>query len=355
MVRSVARGNGLDSQYSEPLSWFQKLLIGTIAVLLGILIGVVVFSLIHGKEKINSVAAAPRERPTHREPGPVVTKTEEPSLPPATAGGNGSSVAPSASAPQSRLFEPGARSSFASLEASLPAHIGLAVAPLGSSPPRELGGLQVGHAWSSFKVPIVATVIREQGSLSAAEESEAAAAITASDNEAAAALFAELGSVDTASAAVERTLEESGYPTRVATAPPPPGAVSTWGQTEWPLASSVGFYRALACDRLQLSSAQTDYVLSLMENVISEQQWGLGQAGIPGNVAFKAGWGPDGSESGPYLVRQAGVLRSGDSGVVVTIAAQDDSGSFEAGVQDLDQIADWVRDHVRLNAGSCSA
>ena len=91
-----------------------------------------------------------------------------------------------------------------------------------------------------------------------------------------------------------------------------------------------------------------------MEEVISEQQWGLGQAGISGNVAFKAGWGPDGSESGTYLVRQAGVLRSGNSGAVVTIAAQDDSGSFEAGVQDLDQVADWVRDHVRLDAGLCS-
>ena len=91
-----------------------------------------------------------------------------------------------------------------------------------------------------------------------------------------------------------------------------------------------------------------------MEEVIPEQQWGLGEAGIPGKVAFKAGWGPDGSASGPYLVRQSGIIRSGSSGAVVTIAAQDDSGSFEAGVHDLDAVAAWVRDNVHISAGSCS-
>jgi hypothetical protein len=39
---------------------------------------------------------------------------------------------------------------------------------------------------------------------------------------------------------------------------------------------------------------------------------------------------------------------------VVTIAAQDDSGSFEAGVQDLNAVAAWVRDNVRLEAGTCA-
>ena len=37
---------------------------------------------------------------------------------------------------------------------------------------------------------------------------------------------------------------------------------------------------------------------------------------------------------------------------VVTIAAQDSSGSFEAGVSDLDRVADWVAEHVPLD-GSC--
>src|SRR6202012_1329290 len=91
----------------------------------------------------------------------------------------------------------------------------------------------------------------------------------------------------------------------------------------------------------------TNTILGDMESVIPEQQWGLGQASFPSGtqVAFKAGWGPDGSESGPYLVRQAGIIRSPQGGLVATIAAQDASGSFEAGVADLDRVADWVADN----------
>jgi hypothetical protein len=275
-------------------------------------------------------------------------------LPPASdAAGNGTSQR-SASPDGTAVLSPGATAAFSALENELSAQIGVAIAPLGPGEPQQIGSsLETGHAWSSLKVPIVATVLREQGSLTESQMSQASAAITASDNEAAAALFSSLGS--SASSAVESTLAASGYPTQVATAAPPSGAVSSWGQTEWPLVSSVGFYRALACEDLGISEADTAYVIGLMESVISEQQWGLGQAGIDGRVAIKAGWGPDGSSSGPYLVRQAGILRStsGNSGVVVTIAAQDSSGSFEAGVQDLDAVADWVRDNVNLDAGSC--
>jgi hypothetical protein len=271
---------------------------------------------------------------------------------PATRGSNGS-FSPGDTGHGSSILSPGAEASFAALESELSAAIGVSVAPLGSTRPTTLGTLQSGHAWSSFKVPILVTVMREQGSLSSEEMAQATAAVTASDNEAAAALFGRLGDPVTASAAVESTLAEAGYPTEVATAPPPSGAVSSWGQTEWPLEGSVYFYRALACGQL-LGEEETQYVLGLMEEVISEQQWGLGEAGIPAQVAFKAGWGPDGSASGPYLVRQAGVLRSGSSGAVVTIAAQDDSGSFEAGVQDLDAVAGWVHDNVRLDAGTCA-
>jgi hypothetical protein len=246
-------------------------------------------------------------------------------------------------------------SSFAALENEISGEIGLAYAPLGSARSQTLGPLQVGHAWSSFKVPISVTVMLEQGgSLNPDQEALVASAITASDNEAAAALFSELESMTggRASEAVERTLEKAeGAAVEVSTAPPPPGAVSSWGQTEWPLSASTAFYGALACGAY---GGATDTILGDMESVISEQQWGLGQASFPAgaSIAFKAGWGPDGSESGPYLVRQAGIIRSAQGGAVVTIAAQDSSGSFEAGVSDLDRVADWVATHVPLD-GSC--
>jgi hypothetical protein len=245
-------------------------------------------------------------------------------------------------------------SSFAALEGEISGVIGVAYAPLGSPESQTLGGLQSGHAWSSFKVPIATTVMNEQGgSLTSGQESLAASAITASDNSAAAALFSELESMTggDAAGAVERTLSTAGAPVAVTTAPPPPGAVSSWGQTDWPLESSTRFYNALACGAY---GGATATIIGDMENVIPEQQWGLGQASFPPgtSVAIKAGWGPDGSESGPYLVRQAGIIRSGDKGAVVTIAAQDSSGSFEAGVADLDRVADWFAENVPLD-GSC--
>ena len=245
-------------------------------------------------------------------------------------------------------------SSFVALEGEISGAIGVAYAPLGSTESQTLGALQSGHAWSSFKVPISVTVMNEQGGrLTSGQESLAASAITASDNAAAAALFSELESMTggNASGAVEQTLADAGAPTAVTSAPPPPGAVSSWGQTDWPLESSTRFYNALACGAYGGASAT---LIGDMENVISEQQWGLGQASFPSgtSVAFKAGWGPDGSESGPYLVRQAGIIQSPQGGAVVTIAAQDSSGSFEAGVADLDRVADWVAENVPLD-GSC--
>lgn len=272
-------------------------------------------------------------------------------------GGGEKPTRPVGPGPSTSAVLSNAQARFEELESKYPlAELGAAVAPFGSARPKEFGELLGGHAWSSFKVPIVATLMRA-GSLSPSQKSEAAAAITESDNEAAAALFADLGSVDTASAAIEETLMESEYPTEVTRSPPPSGAVSTWGQTEWSLSNSVGFYQALACERLGLEKSETAEVLELMESVIPEQQWGLGSAGaaIPG-VAIKAGWGPTDSASGPYLVRQSGILRSEDgrSGAVVTIAARDGSGSFEAGVQDLDAVAEWVKENVRLTADTCA-
>lgn len=273
----------------------------------------------------------------------------------ASAGSNGT---PGQSSGRARSAAPtggDASRSFTALESEISGEIGVAFAPLGSPEAQTLGPLQVGHAWSSFKVPIVVTVMLQGGgALSSTQESLAASAITASDNEAAAALFSELEGETggQASRTVEETLEKTlGGATEVATAPPPPGAVSSWGQTEWPLSASTSFYGALACGAF---GGATDTILGDMENVIPEQQWGLGQASFPAgaSVAFKAGWGPDGSESGPYLVRQAGIIRSPGGGAVVTIAAQDASGSFETGVADLDRVADWVAENVPLD-GTC--
>ncbi|MEX2449179.1 MAG: hypothetical protein WD404_10620 [Solirubrobacterales bacterium] len=266
-------------------------------------------------------------------------------------------------APAKPLLDPGARNAWVQLEDSLPARIGLSLAPLSGGAPRNLGALRSGHAWSTIKVPILVTLMRERsGRLNAEERARASAAVTASDNEAAAALFSAIegsrgGSLTRASEAVESTLRLAGdLATTVSIAPPPSGAISTYGQTEWSLSAAARFFRALARDCL-LDDERTGQVLELMEGVIPEQSWGLGAAGFDPQwkVAFKGGWGPDSSSTGPYLVRQSGTVRDGNAGVAVAVAAQADSGSFEAGVEAVDQVATWLAANLRLPRGHAPA
>lgn len=330
-------------EYSGTLPGWARTVLALLVIALGIVVGVWLHSSLtdSGENQQVVVSRSATSHPRHHRVLPVHTDAKR--LPPASAGINRSELHGQPAGREASL-----QTSFASLESSVTGSIGLAVAPLGAVPIQSYGQLQVGHAWSSMKVPIIVTLMRE-GPLSGEEEGWARLAVTESDNDAAATLFSQLeshhGGLTGASSAVQETLAVSGDPsTEVATAPPPPGAVSTWGQTEWSLSGSVAFYRALACG--SLIGAESNFVLGLMEEVISEQQWGLGQAGFPAGarVAFKAGWGPE-AETGGYLVRQAGIVRVGSSGIVVTMAAEDASGTFEAGIADIDKIADWVADH----------
>ena len=224
--------------------------------------------------------------------------------------------------------------------------------PLGNGPPQSFGELQVGHAWSSIKVPILVTLIRDRGgALSSSERAWAESAVESSDNEAAASLFHQLegihGGLVGASTAVQETLAAAGdTTTTVATAPPPSGAVSTFGQTEWSLAGATTFYRSLVNDCL-LGPSDTGWVLSLMEKVIPEQRWGLGEGGFDPSwrIGMKGGWGPE-AGSGGYLVRQSGFVRGGSAGIAITLMAKDSSGTYEAGAADLTRLATWVREHL---------
>jgi hypothetical protein len=253
--------------------------------------------------------------------------------------------------PPSHLLRAGATTSWETLVRSTPAQLGLVIAPLGGGTVHAFGPLQTGHAWSTLKVPILTTLMRE-GSLSPEEEGWSRAALTASDNEAAAALFGKLEAahrgLDGASRAVEGTLHRAGDgETVVATATPPPGAMSTFGQTEWSLRDSARFLHALGRGCL-LDHAGTAYVLDLMEEVVPEQRWGLGEASFSPSwqVSLKGGWGPEGSASGPYLVRQSGILRHGDRGVAVAMIAQADSGSFDAGIEAIGRISAWLAENL---------
>jgi hypothetical protein len=324
----------------------------TAALILGvavILAGIIYLSREGGDSPIAASAHSGANGEARTQPQPLPSQPETRTLtPPEEAAAAGSRAGSAA------FLAPGADASFNALAASMTARVGLAVAPLGGGGVREFGDLREGHAWSSIKVPILATLMREQGeSLDSEEEALAMSAITASDNEAVEALFNRLegmdGGLDGASRAVEGTLRAAGdTTTAVSTSPPPAGAVSTYGQTEWSLLGSAQFYRSLANGCL-LAPPGTEYVEGLMESVIPEQRWGLGEAGFrPGwSVGMKGGWGPEASSGGAYLVRQSGFVREGDRGMAVAMIAMDESGTYPAGASDLTQIAQWLAGELK--------
>jgi hypothetical protein len=247
------------------------------------------------------------------------------------------------------VLEAGANASFDQFARTLPNRIQIALLPLGGGRVQTLGGDIASHGWSTTKVPVLAALIKARGSrgLTSAERSSAVAAITASDNGSILSLFGDLermkGGLIGASNYVQSLFRQSGdQRTIVATASPPAGAVTTFGQTEWSPAASATFMSALGRGCL-LSSTQTDYVLGLMQNIEPGESWGLGSAGFRA-VAFKGGWGP---ESGGYLVRQAGIINVGSPRAVAVAIVALPPGSFASGTEALTRTAMWLRRHLR--------
>jgi hypothetical protein len=256
-------------------------------------------------------------------------------------------AARSSSVHASALLTSVTAASFKRLTAGLGMPVGLAVAPLAGGQTQILGDDEAAHGWSTTKVPVLAALLRARGShgLSGQELEWARSAITESDNASILSLFHDLegleGGLSGASSYVQQLLRDSGdTQTVVATAPPPPGASTTFGQTEWSPSEAVKFFRALSLGCL-LSAQQTSYVLGLMQRIVPSESWGLGSAGFAA-VAFKGGWGP---ERGGYLVRQSGIVSPGFAGgaaVAIVTAAPD----FAQGTETLSRVAAWLERHL---------
>jgi hypothetical protein len=286
-------------------------------------------------------------------PNPSVSRG--PALPP---GANTESAVRAAPA-----LKANAQASFAGLRSRLApeARIAIAIQPLGSGRMQVLGGDPLMQAMSTSKILILSALLRDKGGfrhLTPEQTSLARAAITLSDNSAILSLFSDLeadkGGLVGASAYATDLLRKAGDDrTQVATAPPPPGYATTFGQTTWTPSAEVGFFRALALGCV-LPKADAGFELGLMRDIEPSESFGLGSAGF-GQVAFKGGWGPE--PDGQYGVRQTGIIGSGGSGVVVSLAA-DPVSTFAVGQSALDQVARWLHGKVQLTqrpAGSCPA
>jgi hypothetical protein len=127
---------------------------------------------------------------------------------------------------------------------------------------------------------------------------------------------------------------------------------STFGQTDWTLAASTMFYKALANGCL-LGHAQTAYILSLMRQIVSSERWGAGEAGFPAGVAFKGGWGPEPDAS--YLVRQTAIIGTDRHGYVLAMLAHPPgvgASSFVTGQEMLTKTATWARQTFDRTSGA---
>lgn len=278
-----------------------------------------------------------------------------------TETGADSTAAPNQSQPShASVVLPGAASSFAALKSHLNGPVGLAVAPLGAGPVQTFGSVQIAHAWSTSKVPVLVTLLSTYEGLNrtlpAANRDEATLALTESDNAAIESLFSSLeqlrGGLVPASEAVQETFRKAGDRTAVVNTAPNDEGFTTYGQSEWSLRDEVIFYRALARGCLA-DQNDTSYVLGLMSNVIPSQRWGAGSAGYPSSIdlEFKGGWGPVG---GDYEVRQTAIVGSGNQGYTMAMIALPASGSFTDGTNMLTALATWARQHFELGARRAS-
>jgi hypothetical protein len=219
--------------------------------------------------------------------------------------------------------------SFHELSSRLSAEVGIAIVSVGSSP-ISLGTWSSGVAWSTSKVPLVIAALRAgvgTGEL-------VALTITESDNAAAEELWSRLGDPADAARQVSAIIREAGDAATVVESRRLRAGYTAFGQTRWSLAEQARFAAGLA------QVVEASQVVDLMRRLTTDHRWGLATKGF----AAKGGWGPGLGDD--YLVRQFGIVPTASGTVGVAIAAEVHDGQYEAGVDVVNRLADWVVDEA---------
>lgn len=207
---------------------------------------------------------------------------------------------------------------FGALARSLPATVGVAIASAGERPV-SLGAWSSGVAWSTIKVPLAIAA-------RAADNADLVfKTITQSDNTAAEDLWSQLG--DQAPRRVQSVIRAAGDPTTIVESRRLRAEYTPFGQTRWSLADQAQFAAGLP----QVPGAAE--VIDLMRTLRADHRWGLAANGL----AAKGGWGP--GLAGDYLVRQFAIV---SPGMGVALAAEVGDGGYEAGVEVINAMSDWV-------------
>ncbi|WP_265447240.1 serine hydrolase [Flexivirga meconopsidis] len=160
---------------------------------------------------------------------------------------------------------------------------------------------------SIVKVLILATVLRRcqerQVSLTSTQRSQAVAMITRSDNSATNALLTWVGV-----ASVRRVAGLYGLTSTVIQGGTTAGAASWWGYSTTTAADQASLMVKIVWGSSSvLTTANREYIKSLMRQVISSQRWGVCAPPLPTSNQWttKNGWGP---LSGGYRLNSIGYI-----------------------------------------------
>lgn len=240
----------------------------------------------------------------------------------------------------------------------LHATVAVGLSDLAGGDPRQFGSGPIPYAYSTIKVPIVATALRLDSSPTESQLADMDAAITKSDNAAARSVYNQIvemvGTEDAATAAIEDTLALGGdSDTSVPTAAEIPnwharqavGVVSTYGQTLWSVSDQAQFMARLYSGCV-LPKESTRKLRVWLSHISVGQRWGLGQ--LPSTSAFKGGWGQD--EVGHnYYVRQVALMTPTAGGpyvMSVSLRLKDasrlGSGSIVRESDAIEELGRWV-------------
>lgn len=235
--------------------------------------------------------------------------------------------------------------SFDRLSKKLGGKASLAWAPVGTdSSVTSVGNFQGGPAWSTIKIPIAIAVLKS-GADSENARQDMQLAITQSDNPAARRLWDRLGDPAEAAKQTRAIIREAGDDTTRVQSEVTRPEYSAYGQTKWTVADQAGFAAALPC----MEDAKP--ILKLMGNVTESQQWGMGA--VDDTARIKGGWGQNKALN--YQVRQMAVVTlPDDSRIGLAMASQPADGTYESGVDNLNQIARWALKNISdTGAGEC--
>ena len=221
-------------------------------------------------------------------------------------------------------------SSFQELSETVPATIGIAIAPANGSSVASFGTWSTGVAWSTIKVPLAIAALRA----GSASPDLVAKTITQSDNAAAEELWSQLGGPAEAAKKVHVVIGDAGDTTTVVEPRRLRPGYTAFGQTQWSLVRQAQFAAGLPC------IPDASRVVDLMHNLTDDHRWGLAAKGF----AAKGGWGPGTRDD--YLVRQFAIVPTESGKVGLALAAEAHDGVFETGVDVLNTLTDWLVDRL---------